>query len=83
MTISFQIFIKIFHQECQENSGSEMNGTYQFLVYADDVNLLSENINMIRRYKIFTESSELVSRVVNSEKTTYMLYLVTRMQGKL
>jgi hypothetical protein len=59
----------------QENQvGLKLNESHQFLAYADDVNLLGENIDAINKStKTLTDASKLVGLQMNVEKTKYML----------
>ena len=51
-----------------------MNGKYQLLVYADDVNMLGENLITVRENaEIFIKASESNGLEVNSENTNYMI----------
>jgi hypothetical protein len=65
-------------RKVQENQvGLKLNGTHQLLAYADDVNLLRDNIDIKKRYKenmaSLIDGSKEIGLEINVEKTKYML----------
>jgi hypothetical protein len=64
--------------------GLKLNGTHQLLSYADDVNLLGDNIDTINENtETLTDASKEVGLEVNVEKTKICWCHVTRMQAKI
>jgi hypothetical protein len=59
----------------QENQvGLNLYGTHQLLIYADDVNVLGDNIDTIKKNtQTLIGTSKEVGLEVNTEKTKYML----------
>jgi hypothetical protein len=75
----FNVALKYAIRKVQENHvGLELNGTHQLLTYADDVNLLGDSVDTIKKntqtlIDVFKE----VGLEVSTEKTRCMLLFIT------
>jgi hypothetical protein len=68
-------------QENQE--GLKSNGAHQLLAYADDVNLLADNIDTLKKNtETSINASKEVGQEINVEKTKYMLLSRHRNAGQ-
>jgi nitrous oxide reductase len=81
----FNFALEYATRKVKENEvGLKINGTHQLLSYADDVSLLLENINTVKKNtETLIYSRNEVRLEVNAEKTNIYCYLVTIMHVKL
>jgi hypothetical protein len=50
LLLAFNFALEYTIRKVQENEeGLELNGTHHFVMYTDDVNMLSENVNTMKR----------------------------------
>jgi hypothetical protein len=71
----FNFSVEYAIRKVQEDQvGLKLNGTHQLLAYADDVNLLGDNIDTINKItETLIDASKEVGLEINVEKTKYML----------
>jgi hypothetical protein len=71
----FNFALEYAIRKVQENEvGLKLNGTHRLLAYADDVNLLGDNTDIINKNtETLIDASKEVGLEVNVEKTKYML----------
>jgi sorting nexin-29 len=71
----FQLLLEHAIRRIQENQvGLKLKGTHQLLAYADDVNLLGDNLDTIKQNtETLIDASKEVGIEINVEKTKYML----------
>jgi hypothetical protein len=71
----FNFVLEYAIRKVQENqAGLKLNGTHQLLAYANDVNLLGDNIDTINKNtQTLIDASKEVGLEVNVEKTKHML----------
>jgi hypothetical protein len=71
----FNFALEYAIRRVQENQvGLKINGTYQLLSYADDLNLLEDYIDTANKYiETLIDLSEETDREENAEETKYIL----------
>jgi hypothetical protein len=71
----FNFALEYAIRKVHENQvGLKLNRTHQLLAYADDVNLLGDNIDIIKKNKkTLIDSSKKVALEINVEKNKYVL----------
>jgi hypothetical protein len=75
LLLFFNFVLEYAIRKVQENQvGLKLKGTHQLLVYADDVNLLGDNIDAIKKNtETLIDARKEVSLEISVERTKYML----------
>jgi hypothetical protein len=74
-SLPFNLALEYAIRKVEDNQvGLKLNGTYQLMAYADDVNLLEDNIDTIKKNtETLIDASKEAGLEINIEKTKYML----------
>ena len=75
VAIAYQLCFRVHHYEGSGKRGClKLNGTYQLLIYVDDVNILEGRVHTVKKNtEALVVASEEVQLEVNADKTKYMV----------
>jgi hypothetical protein len=84
-SLLFNFALECAIRKVQENQAElKLNGTHKLLAYADDVNLLGDNINIINKNtQTLIDARKKVGLEVKVEKTKYILVSRHQNAGKI
>jgi hypothetical protein len=63
--------------------GLKLNGTFQRLVYAEDVNILGRDVHTTKNREALLVASKEVGLEVNADKTMYMIMFRSKKAEKI
>jgi hypothetical protein len=83
-TLFFNLALEYAIRKVQENQvGLKLNRTHQLLAYTDDVNLLGDNTDTIKKNtETLTDAGKEVGLEINAGKTRYMLLFCHQKAGQ-
>jgi hypothetical protein len=81
--VLFNFALEYAIRRVQENQeGLKLNRTHQLLRYADDVNMVGENMVTVKKNRMLLVAIKEVGLEVNQEKTKYMLMSCSQKLGQ-
>jgi hypothetical protein len=76
---NFSLEYYVFRKVQENQVGLKLKGTHQLLVYADDVDLMEDNIHTVKKYtEALIDANKEIGLEINVEKSKYTYMFLSR-----